>query len=59
MTNIKTKKRFGKHFLINEVLALNITKKLYSRHNLLDIGPVKGVLTKYLFEEKNSKLVVS
>ena len=59
MTKIKTKKKFGQHFLINEELALNITKKLNFRDNIVEIGPGKGVLTKYLFAEKDSKLVVS
>ena len=59
MTKIKSKKKFGQHFLINEELALNITKKLNFRDNIVEIGPGKGVLTKYLFAEKDSKLVVS
>ncbi len=59
MTKIKTKKKFGQHFLINEELALNITKKLIFRNNIIEIGPGKGVLTKNLFAEKDSKLVVS
>ena len=34
MTKIKTKKKFGQHFLINEDLALEISEKLILRKNI-------------------------
>ncbi len=59
MTKIKTKKKFGQHFLINEELASDITKKLIYKDNVIEIGPGKGVLTKNLFPKKVTNLVVS
>ena len=50
MTKIKTKKKFGQHFLINENLALKISEKLILRKNIFEIGPGKGVLTKTLYQ---------
>ena len=59
MTKIKTKKKFGQHFLINEDLALEISEKLILRKNIFEIGPGKGVLTKTLYNDENVNLVVS
>ena len=59
MTKIKTKKKFGQHFLINENLALKISEKLILRKNIFEIGPGKGVLTKTLYNDENVNLVVS
>ena len=59
MTKIKTKKKFGQHFLINEDLALEISEKLILRKNIFEIGPGKGVLTKTLYNDENINLVVS
>ena len=59
MTKIKTKKKFGQHFLINENLALKISEKLILRKNIFEIGPGKGVLTKTLYHDENINLVVS
>ena len=59
MTKIKSKKKFGQHFLINEELASDITKKLIFRDSIIEIGPGKGVLTKNLLAQKVSNLVVS
>ena len=50
---MKAKKSYGQHFLINENLAQNIAKQaidLSEEFPVLEIGPGKGVLTKYLFE---------
>ena len=59
MTKIKTKKKFGQHFLINEDLALKISEKLILRKNIFEIGPGKGVLTKTLYHDENVNLLVS
>ena len=59
MTKIKTKKKFGQHFLINQDLALEISEKLILRKNIFEIGPGKGVLTKNLYNDENVNLVVS
>ena len=59
MTKIKTKKKFGQHFLINENLALKISEKLILRKNIFEIGPGKGVLTKTLYNDEKVNLVVS
>ena len=59
MTKIKTKKKFGQHFLINEDLALEISEKLILRKNIFEIGSGKGVLTKTLYNDEKVNLVVS
>ena len=59
MLSIKSKKKFGQHFLINEKKALTIVNNLSSRENVLEIGPGKGVLTKYLLEKKIKNFIVS
>ena len=59
MTKIKTKKKFGQHFLVNEDLAYEISKKLLLRKNIFEIGPGKGVLTKNLYDDEKINLVVS
>ncbi len=51
---MKAKKSFGQHFLINENAAKTIVDALdisHSGQNVLEIGPGKGVLTKYLLEK--------
>ncbi|MBK8051950.1 MAG: ribosomal RNA small subunit methyltransferase A [Saprospiraceae bacterium] len=48
---MKAKKSFGQHFLVNEHIAEQITEgftKVTANANVLEIGPGKGVLTKYL-----------
>ena len=59
MTKIKTKKKFGQHFLVNKDIALEISNKLILRKNILEVGPGKGVLTKTLYDDENVNLVVS
>jgi 16S rRNA (adenine1518-N6/adenine1519-N6)-dimethyltransferase len=52
--NIRAKKSYGQHFLINENLAQSIANEaidLSSKYPVLEIGPGKGVLTKYLFSK--------
>ena len=49
--NMKAKKSFGQHFLVNEHVAEKIANSLLKTEgikNVLEIGPGKGVLTKYL-----------
>ncbi len=51
---MRAKKSYGQHFLINESLARNIAEtaiELSEAYPVLEIGPGKGVLTKYLYEE--------
>lgn len=60
---MKPKKKFGQHFLTDEYIAKSIVDALdYSEDKQIDcleIGPGKGVLTKYLIErnEYNFKVV--
>lgn len=51
---LRAKKSFGQHFLINESLSKKIANSLRMESdikNVLEIGPGKGVLTKYLLEQ--------
>ena len=51
---MKAKKSYGQHFLVNENLAKNIADaaiSLSDKYPILEIGPGKGVLTKYLYEK--------
>ena len=57
---MKAKKSYGQHFLNNESIAEKIANGLETtdlQSNVLEVGPGKGVLTKYLIE-KYSKLMV-
>ena len=57
---LKAKKYFGQHFLINEAIANNIAESLDFNicKNIIEIGPGKGVLTKYLIQKNaNIKLI--
>lgn len=52
---LRAKKSYGQHFLVNENLALSIANlaiDLSEKYPILEIGPGKGVLTKYLFDKK-------
>lgn len=58
---MKAKKSYGQHFLINESLAEKIAYSLHKEHptkNVLEIGPGKGVLTKYLMRQDINLKVV-
>ena len=58
---MKAKKSFGQHFLINENAAKTIVNALDTSSpgmNVLEIGPGKGVLTKYLLEKDINLKVV-
>ena len=58
--NVSPKKFLGQHFLIDE----NISKKIVEAVNLkefdkiVEIGPGKGALTKYLFEFSNKLILI-
>lgn len=58
---MKAKKKFGQHFLNDELAAQNIanlTDNYQNVSNILEIGPGKGFLTKYLLPKgKNYKAV--
>lgn len=50
---IRAKKSYGQHFLINESIAESIAGEaieISKKYPVLEIGPGKGVLTKYLYE---------
>jgi len=54
---VKAKKSFGQHFLIDEYIAESIANSFdYNgqRANVLEIGPGKGVLTKYLNKQNTN-----
>lgn len=50
--NVRPKKHLGQHFLIDENIAAKIAGSLTSdTPNVLEIGPGKGMLTKYLLDK--------
>jgi 16S rRNA (adenine1518-N6/adenine1519-N6)-dimethyltransferase len=58
---MKAKKSYGQHFLIDESVASKIANSLIKSEglkNVLEIGPGKGVLTKYLKEHDTNLHVV-
>lgn len=58
---MRAKKSYGQHFLTNEAIAERIAKSLvphFPGGNLLEIGPGKGMLTKYLLEQDFNLYVV-
>ncbi|MBC7884692.1 MAG: 16S rRNA (adenine(1518)-N(6)/adenine(1519)-N(6))-dimethyltransferase RsmA [Saprospiraceae bacterium] len=58
---MKAKKSFGQHFLVNEHIAEKIANGLLKSdgfRNVLEIGPGKGVLTKYLSKHDTHLKVV-
>lgn len=58
---MKAKKSFGQHFLVNEHIAEKIANGLLKSEgirNVLEIGPGKGVLTKYLTKHDSHLKVV-
>ena len=60
--SVKTKKKYGQHFLINvgikEKIVQAILDQVPTGQNLLEVGPGEGVLTKYLVEEDYNLKVV-
>lgn len=59
-TNIlKAKKSYGQHFLTNEEITSNIANAFEGAHkNVLEVGPGKGMLTKYLLQKDYQLIVV-
>lgn len=58
---MKAKKSYGQHFLNNEIIAENIAESLSDNglfNKVLEIGPGKGMLTKYLLKKNYDLLVV-
>lgn len=58
---MKAKKSFGQHFLNNELITENIARglQLTSMYNhVLEVGPGKGMLTKYLLQREFDLKVV-
>ncbi len=58
---MKAKKSFGQHFLINEDISYQIANalSLVERYDkVLEVGPGKGVLTKYLLQKDFDLMVV-
>ncbi|MEM1220907.1 MAG: 16S rRNA (adenine(1518)-N(6)/adenine(1519)-N(6))-dimethyltransferase RsmA, partial [Bacteroidota bacterium] len=58
---MKAKKSYGQHFLTNEHLAEKISKSLQRTDEfarVLEVGPGKGMLTKYLIERDFALTVV-
>lgn len=63
MDKVKAKKYLGQHFLIDEVVAKNISESLVSPDlydSIVEIGPGMGMMTKYIrskYPEHDLKLV--
>ena len=58
---MKAKKSFGQHFLTNEDIAADIAQALsidMETNRVLEVGPGKGMLTKYLIEQSYALKVV-
>ena len=58
---MKAKKSYGQHFLISEEIASRIADGLQlegAYEKVLEIGPGKGMLTKYLIEKDYELIVV-
>ncbi len=57
--NVRPKKRLGQHFLVDENIARKIVGSLSpSNVQVLEVGPGKGVLTKYLLPLFPSLMVI-
>ncbi len=51
---MKAKKSYGQHFLVDETISSDIAESLRMENglkNVLEVGPGKGMLTKYLLEK--------
>ena len=55
-----SKKEFGQNFLINNAIAEKIVKSLDIKNtdNVLEIGPGKGILTKYIIKKTSNAIFV-
>ncbi|MDH6253090.1 16S rRNA (adenine1518-N6/adenine1519-N6)-dimethyltransferase [Chryseobacterium sp. H1D6B] len=58
--SVKAKKHLGQHFLTDENIARKIVEGLSfeNYHNIMEVGPGMGVLTKYLLE-KDQKIYLA
>ena len=52
MQFVKPKKALGQHFLNNKIVAEKIVESLSDYHNILEIGPGTGILTRFLLMKK-------
>ena len=53
---LRPKKSYGQNFLINESISQRIVDEMLARrhgNNMLEVGPGKGALTKYLLKQKD------
>ena len=57
MNIIKSKKKFGQHFLKDLTIAKIIVQEFDSKTEILEIGPGNGVFTNFLVEQKFDKIV--
>ena len=57
MNIIKSKKKFGQHFLKDLTIAKIIVQEFDPKTEILEIGPGNGVLTNFLVEQKFDKIV--
>lgn len=48
---VRPKKALGQHFLTDENIARKIVGSLSEKGNLIEVGPGKGVLSKYLIQD--------
>jgi len=51
---LKAKKSYGQHFLVDETISSDIAEQLKMENglkNVLEVGPGKGMLTKYLLDK--------
>ena len=58
---MKPKKSYGQHFLINDSIAQRIVEGLKNEtgyDNILEVGPGKGVLTRFLLSRQEKLLLV-
>lgn len=57
---VKPKKHLGQHFLTEENIARRIADavNVINQQNVLEIGPGKGILSKYFLEKKNLRFKV-
>jgi 16S rRNA (adenine1518-N6/adenine1519-N6)-dimethyltransferase len=60
MSGIRAKKGLGQHFLTDTNMALRIVNSLQKEkyHSLLEVGPGKGILTRYLLEREKEFIAV-
>lgn len=55
MTEVRAKKILGQHFLTDESIARRIVDSLSQEvHNIIEVGPGMGVLTKYLINRQDT-----